>query len=525
MVARVNEFQPLVAAPYGFSGAPKYNRADIPSNWATNSALTPEQLANKLAYEWYNSNEINGNESNPPFTSGAAGRINPTLPNGQKILRGYIRRANYEADDRMSRTRLYFMYNPETIVRDYVSYLDQAALDPFNTVYGSNNLVAPPSFMNFRFDLFFDRQDEVSQDRNNPGVFADYQFFDMVVRNVIPSDPNSTGSTQIPDNGVMMVNPRDITVVFSPQLTVQGRPINAQVVFEKFSHRMTPIRMRIALEMRVVYIGPMRAFTEYTMENYTNETTSSVAPDDTLNFSFTYSDLIIADGGTQGAASYTPSASTAVQGQLQAQADLLSSPNGRARLDALQWAQTYVVPGYTTYNRDKRSSGVDPSGRIKYTDCSALVWLAYEKTLGASKLGWAPWGNTVNMIDTFKNSGWKTAQPLYSWDNAGEGQARVFFSVKSNRDRFQAGDLLFKDRALEGTEVGHVAFLVNFAPDGSGVTIFDASGPGASPQVGERTISMNTFITKYNYVVRPVPFGASAYSSYVNGSPYTGYKY
>ena len=87
-------------------------------------------------------------------------------------------------------------------------------------------------------------------------MLVDYQFFDLVVRNVIPTDPNQM-SNQLPDNGVMMVNPRDITVVFSPQLTVQGRPINAQVVFEKFTHRMTPIRMRISLEMRVMYFGPM----------------------------------------------------------------------------------------------------------------------------------------------------------------------------------------------------------------------------------------------------------------------------
>ena len=52
------------------------------------------------------------------------------------------------------------MYNPTVIARDYVSYLDQGALDPFNTVFQSGNLVAPPSMMNFTFELFFDRQDE-----------------------------------------------------------------------------------------------------------------------------------------------------------------------------------------------------------------------------------------------------------------------------------------------------------------------------------------------------------------------------
>ena len=106
------------------------------------------------------------------------------------------------------------MYNPEIITRDYVSYLDQTALDPFNTVYQSGNLVAPPAILDFSFDLFFDRQEEATQP-DHPGVFVDYQYFDLVVRNVMPSDPNRPGNT-LPDNGVMMVNPRDITVVFAP---------------------------------------------------------------------------------------------------------------------------------------------------------------------------------------------------------------------------------------------------------------------------------------------------------------------
>ena len=156
------------------------------------------------------------------------------------------------------------MYNPEIISRDYVSYLEQGALDPFNTVYQSGNLVAPPSILDFSFELFFDRQEEATQ-INHPGVFVDYQFFDLVVRNVVPYRPRP-GSNTLPDNGVMMVNPRDITVVFSPQMTVQGRPLNARVTFERFTHRMTPTRMRIALTMRAVYMGPIREITEYQAE-------------------------------------------------------------------------------------------------------------------------------------------------------------------------------------------------------------------------------------------------------------------
>ena len=102
----------------------------------------------------------------------------------------------------------------------------------------------------------------------------DYQFFDLVVRNVVPSDPNQASNT-LPDNGVMMVNPRDITVVFSPQFTVQGRPLNARVTFEKFTHRMTPTRMRISLTMRAVYIGPIKDMTEYKAEEFAAEACDS----------------------------------------------------------------------------------------------------------------------------------------------------------------------------------------------------------------------------------------------------------
>lgn len=519
-----NAFSPLVSAPYGFTGAAPYNLADVPSRWAANNALSPEQLTKRLAYEWLNSHEIGGNYSNPPFTSGAAGRLHPILQS-QRITRGYIRRAQYEKDDATSNSRLYFMFNPETIVRDYVSYLDQAALDPFNTVYGSNNLVAPPSFMNFRFDLFFDRQDEVAQDIDNPGVFADYQFFDLVVRNVIPSDPNAV-STTLPDNGVMMVNPRDITVVFSPQITVQGRPINAQVVFEKFSHRMTPIRMRIALEMRVVYIGPMRKMSEYTMETAITDTSNSVAPDDTPIYTFTNTDLKVADAASAGAITFQPGANGSVQNGLNGVNNLSASSNLEARLGALQWARTRVVPGYTVYDRPRRGSGLDSSGLLRYTDCSGLVWNAYNAIGMTAKL---KWGGTVRnptatdgMIAAFGKGGF---DQVFSWNKAGQAQARVFFNDPANRAKVQPGDLLFRDKRIIGTEVGHVVFFVGWTNDGKGLIVFDAASPTANPQVGERSMSLSTLVTRYTHVVRPIPLGSTSYASVASSNPYLGTSY
>ena len=276
-----NAYRPTTLAPkaYGWSSAPGYTRADVPTPMMTGTGLTNEQLQQQFAYEWLNSSEVAWSHSNPPFVSGAAGRLHPSLmtqgsPSGPatggglpaRILRGYIRRAQSEVGKPMSNARLYFMYNPEQITREYVSYLEQGALDPFNTVYQSGNLVAPPSILDFSFELFFDRQEEAA-DTHHPGVFVDYQFFDMVVRNVYP-DPGHAPANTLPDSGVMMVNPRDITVIFSPQLTVQGRPLNARVTFEKFTHRMTPTRMRIQLTMRAVYLGPIKDMTTYTAEEF-----------------------------------------------------------------------------------------------------------------------------------------------------------------------------------------------------------------------------------------------------------------
>lgn len=188
---------------------------------------------------------------------------NPSNKNyDPRILRGYIRRTRTDAADPNSASRLYFMYNPTQIQRSYIAYLDQQALDPNNTTFGSGNLAAAPGILDFTFELFFDRQIEVganspgagiTQDLMDRGVLVDYDFFDRVVRGVNPDNP---GENKIPDNGVMMINPNNITVVFSQELAVTGRPYNATVSFEKFSHRMVPTRMRIGIQMKVVYIGP-----------------------------------------------------------------------------------------------------------------------------------------------------------------------------------------------------------------------------------------------------------------------------
>jgi len=502
-----NAYRPTTLAPraFGWSTRPPYNRADVPAALATRpSDLTDDQFRQQFAYEWFQSNQLGSDRSlsNPPFVSGAAGRLHPALRDSEtglpaRILRGYIRRAEFQAGDQMSRSRLYFMYNPERIQRDYVSYLNQSALDPFNTVYQSGNLVAPPSILDFSFSLFFDRQEEAAA-ADHPGVFVDYQYFDLVVRNVIPTDPNQSGTT-IPDNGVMMINPRDITVVFSPQLTVQGRPLNASVNFEKFTHRMTPTRMTIQLQMRAVYIGPVKDMTEYRKEELQAE---AAIPFDEGRLASPISWLGNEVSTVEAIRSFRDSITdTGTVGDAARTIGIANDGNHAIRLAAMQWAIDHVVQGgpsgkdvddapWTDYLND--------GGRGRWNlpssaDCSGLVSEAYIKTGQGTALGWNSHPSTDDMIRIARNNSAK-------------------FQLLPLTGAF--GELLSGDILLRS---GHVAFYVG--KEGNQNVIFDASSAKSIPEVGRRT---NSLPGKFTYILRPTPLGslsaASTTSSWLSGT-------
>jgi hypothetical protein len=480
-----NVYRPSRLAPnaYGWTGSPQYNRADVPTALMERPVnITQEQFEQQFAYEWFQSGEVTTGNSNPPFVSGAAGRLIPILTDQTgrpaRILRGYIRRAQTEAADPSSKARLYFMYNPEMITRDYVSYLEQTALDPFNTVYQSGNLVAPPSILDFSFDLFFDRQEEATQ-ANHPGVYVDYQFFDLVVRNVVPTDPNQPSAT-LPDNGVMMVNPRDITVVFSPQFTVQGRPLNARVTFEKFTHRMTPIRMRISLMMRAVYMGPVRDMTEYRAEEFPPEASIPIDEVKWPEYAITFGELEIAEGQSTGT---LPGATTpggqAIAGNYGAQQSFAGTNNGQARAAALDWAKRNVIPGVTRY------SGAD-TGSNRYNlpqsaDCSGLIVSAYKGIGMADAVFGGGYPGTSNMLSMWASNGYKNVR-------------RLEFNQINKPGYLEYGDILIRN--------GHIRFFDSWV--GNKWSVFDAASTSSNPQVGSRT----TGADDSRYIgIKPMPLG------------------
>jgi hypothetical protein len=511
----INTFRPgglTYRNSYGWAGSQGYNSRDIPG-WFRAGPNTRAVLEQQFAYEWYDYSSGLRGSSNPPFHSGAAGSLLPSLTQGgreggqpARILRGFIRRAEFDPTNTISLARLYFMYNPEIIVRDYVSYLDQGALDPFNTVFDSGNLVAPPSFMDFSFELFFDRQAE-AQRFDNPGVFVDYEYFDLVVRNVVPRRRGRNG--QLPDNGVMMVNPRDITVVFSPNITVQGRPLNARVSFEKFTHRMVPTRMRISLTMRVVYIGPVRDMTTYENEEFaTSQTIPWDEEKDYQGIKFRYKELEVEDsdisrffggGDTEDGGPGSPSDIR----------DRNYTENGRIRKQALDYAQAQVAANGTTYSLPGRAN------LWRQADCSSLVCGAYNAIGWGDELKMGNLPSTGGMILNWNTEGWRTAGAM--WTTGGQGSSHV--------DDLEPGDLIYRISVAGATN--HVAFF--HSKTDTHLRMFHAMSPSANPSVGFSEWAINgDYFGEYNYGVKPMPAGrdsptnAGGQSTRHDGARYPG---
>ena len=388
-----NEFVPtlVVSDPNGRSTT----NPDLAFDTLLASERNFSNLLKRHAYDRLNDSPLA--RSNPPFDTGSAGRLTSLVTSGSggnspQISRGYIRRSNLNSSDPTDGYRLYFMYNPEDIQRDYVAYIEQNALDPFNTIYGSNNLVAPPGILNFQFSLFFDRQTENANGSMPRGVLEDYDYFDLVVRGMVPG--NQTNPIQ--DNGIMMINPRNITVVFGPQLSVQGRAFRASVQYQKFDHKMTPTRMVITMSMMVYYFGPLKE--DFTFASSDTESTfeATIPYDENLQYEVTYTDVrdasLTDDVNLINASTGVTNASTTLNN-----INAITGPlNGSARQKALQVAMSL---GNSTVQYDQVRP-ISTSDRPTALDCSALVIWAYNKAGVIEAIGQSPSsGRTSTLLD------------------------------------------------------------------------------------------------------------------------------
>ena len=464
--------------------------------------------------------------SNPPFRYNQYERVPKGIANPQ-ITRGYIRRSDLSDD--VGGASLNFMFNPEQITRDYVSYLDQAALDPFNTLYQSGNLVAPPSFVNFNFSLFFDRQDDMAANpKDSRGVLVDYEFFDLVVRNVIPA---VRGVSDVPDNGVMMVNPKDITVVFSKDLTVQGRPTNARVTFAKFDHRMVPIRMQIDLTMIITYFGPLRsafglnnfrAAKQYeALVPYSDSLEEGYTTEDVNSATKTYQDRLAQQDATSGSttggwfSTFVSNLHSSIQSNILSQlggaAGGSSGPNAGTRSDA---ADAAAGASGADYSGSSRATGdpskcncIIPHGGVgllsalptgQTYDASGLVWSSLQ-TVGAGKVlantDYAP--TTAQIVEHQQKTGWATMPVLV---NGGERTGTVRGAARASLEK---GDVLVRWNSGRG----HVAFFKQWADADKNTAEVIEALPGIG--VATNTVGID-YICDFNWMTRPTLAGSQS---------------
>lgn len=432
--------------------------------------------------------EEHGN-SNPDFNTSTAGTLSPG--DRPKISRGYIRRANPNSDNPSSTAVLKFMYNPAEITRNYLSYMDQAAIDPYNTLFQSGNLVAPPSIVQFDFALLFDREIEAAGDASliynwrDRGVMVDNDYFNVVVRNVAP---NNASSTEVPDNGVMMVNPEDIVVVFGPQLTVQGRPINSQVKFTKFNHLMTPTRMEVSIQMMVNYFGPLR-------EPFGLDATQKIGEYEALIPYSERADGTLTDAQVQASIDVYNAAFDANQAEV---ATLLATRQPWWNLEDFGGAlaaggplSSGVAAAALAYAKANFEGKLYSQGRRRqvpdYSDCSSMIWYSYNQQ-GAGHIFGQDWPTTQSMYHHWNSTNFRDMQIITKGSGNGE----------QIRTKAQPGDILWKK--------GHVAMFE--ADEGAGyVRTFASRSSSSTPQVGSKRVS-TSYIDTYSLCLRPVVAGS-----------------
>jgi hypothetical protein len=476
-LVQTNQFKSLLG-PVGLAGGSR-----TPSLLLDTELSVANNFSTNMKRRSYDRLDDIGSNANPPFNYGSAGRLISSITenrtgNGPNIVRGYIRRSVMDGADPTSKYRLYFMYNPELIQRNYVSYLEQQALDPFNTIYGSNNLVAPPGILDFSFEMFFDRQVENANGDMPRGVLEDFDYFDLVVRGVVPDNQNP----EMPDNGVMMINPRNITVVFSPQLSVQGRPYNATVSYDKFDHRMRPIRMRISLSMKVFYIGPQRQDFNFAITQEEGTYTATVPYDESITYSITVEEVKLEELALTDPSKLKKEAGFG-SGVVGGIGGVVNGPNSEMRLAALAKAKELEGRGVPyVWGGRGGASGVD---------CSGLVHWAYESIGCLEATGY---GQTSSLINYGRDKGNLVA----------EGPGGGGLTADQIRS-CQKGDLLISEFQNGGIS-DHVVFFEEMVDDNN-ARVFESI-----PQTGPHTTVYPLFgprycLTNYDFVVRPAIAG------------------
>ena len=467
--------------PYGFAMTPPNDPNWVPT--ATDLRISDE-MALYERIDW----SVAGGATpaglnqyqNPPFIGigSTSTRVpswmqgeNPSTPN--RILRGYMRRQNTvkfstatSPRDKATNARLFFMYNPASIERVYMSSdALMNSINPTSDPSGPDQANVPlVSYTTVTFSLMFDRQEEVIRYKNHPGVLVDLAVFDLLARGGSPGTettaalPNNvsyeasssgtgavtvtqTGGQQTQDSSSLIIDQAiPIAAIFSPSIVFYGNIIAADSVFEKFSHRMTPTRMTLTLTMRINAVGPEKQPT--------------------------------AVDGVQAAAAANSAALEALNPAKDVSSDEQKiEMNGAGRASAIAWAENWL-PGkatlagvpysndYTLRDENKQNDDylqVQPPHVPGHFDCSSYVSRSY------GVIGWLPYLKLSTGASADTNGFEKAAKENPDvWDAYQFNDSGFFGSVGSQvspsdfNKNVAVGDLIVRSGS---NTAGHIVFV------------------------------------------------------------------
>jgi hypothetical protein len=361
----------------------------------------------------------------------------------------------------------------------------------------------------------FDRQEEVSRFANHPGTLVDLAVFDLLVRGGSPgqtfADPTKTDDTKYDPaamagislsgdqvtNSVSLVldNTLPIVVIFSPNLAFYGNVTGADAYFDKFSHRMTPTRLRLMVTMRINAVGP------------------AVQP-------------TTRDGKVEAAAQTSKAA--IAPGETAATDAKRDQMNADGRASAMAWAEQWLpgkaTPGGVLYDVNKRCQIQANDSLNEFTgihvplgfDCSAFV---------ARSLAVIGWADALGLDKCADTNGFEATAKAHSdvWDvydfasrkaslQAGGQTSNMIYGEFNSK--VQAGDLILRS----GTGAnGHIVFVhadLGGANDGTHSWEFLHSySTGKPPALSKYTTAQITDggggAKPYNKRLRPQPVKTS----------------
>jgi hypothetical protein len=528
--------------PYGWTqGVTKSNIGDTPwNNQFSMGDFVYERLDwRKFKKQLYGSEGPGGNPantagfySNPPFMG--AGQM--TGPNGapswmrgpdggtQRILRGYLRRQHIISTEPESYVRLYFMYNPDQVQRQYLSWSDDTTADPTGAL-GQDSSSAPssvPSLTTLQFTLYFDRQLEVMNIEEHPGVMVDLQTFDVLSGNLIytgatgeesqlpvaiPQGMALPDNTDATDDRTGQYQPRvstvatTVTAVFSPSLAVEGVLSGANATFTKFSKRMTPTTMALTITLMVQWVGK-------------NNNQSSGAD--------------LGSGVSTNPTSYNPTKPGFVPPTTQ---EARNNKTISGAYAAVTWAEDNLLEDGMKgwYSNNLRNQG-QPCNTTEpaYTDAASLVWRSFWA------VGWTG-TDQGDLLGLGSKCGEQAATVGDIYDkvlaNPEHWQVLMNRQTPASSDdlvdleniafwrEVRKGDLVIRKAGYVG-KPGHVAFVYNEISSDLGAShaltiLHSPSGDvAANGSIGKHQqgglieeISTTTVMKEWNLIVRPMPWG------------------